>query len=36
LLCIAVEADFDHALDEEGFSLDEPHPLTAVIKIGLL
>ncbi|MBU7028898.1 MAG: hypothetical protein HXS48_18325 [Theionarchaea archaeon] len=30
---VVVEADFDHALDEEGFSLDEPHPLVAVIKI---
>jgi len=30
---VVMEADFDHALDEEGFTLDEPHPLVAVIKI---
>lgn len=30
---VVIEADFDHALDEEGLSLDEPHPLVAVIKI---
>jgi len=30
---VVIEVDFDHVLDEEGFSLDEPHPLVAVIKI---
>jgi hypothetical protein len=31
---IVVEVDFDHGHDEDGFTLDEPHALTAVIKIG--
>ena len=30
---VVVEVDFDHAHDEDGFTLDEPHALTAVIKI---
>jgi len=30
---VVIEADFDHVFDEEGLSLDKPHPLVAVIKI---
>jgi hypothetical protein len=31
---VVIEVDFDHAHDVNGFTLDEPHALTAVIKIG--
>jgi hypothetical protein len=31
---VVVEVDFDHAHNEDGFTLDEPHALTAVIKMG--